>query len=60
MIRGDQPRALELPRRVLVARAPQEILVVEAVRGVVPAAVAGVIVDHPVGRRELVGRMGEA
>ena len=60
MIDGDQPRAFELARRVLVARAPQEVLVVEAVVRIVPAAVAGVVVDHAVGRVELVGRMGEA
>ena len=56
----DQPRAFELARRVLVPRAPQEILVVEAVVRVVPAAVAGVVVDHPVGRGEFSARMAEA
>ena len=60
MLDGDQPRALELARRVLVARAPQEIVVVEAVLRVVPAAVAGVVVDDAIGRIEFVGRMGEA
>ena len=57
---GDQPGAFELPRRAGVARAPQEVLVVEAVPHVVPAAVAGVPVDHPVRRGEFVGRVGEA
>src|SRR4051812_8720065 len=56
----DEARAFELTRRIGVTRAPQEIVVVEAVARVVPAAVAGVIVDDPVRRRELVGRMREA
>jgi hypothetical protein len=60
VIRGNQPGAFELARRVLVAWAPQEVLVVEAMRRVVSAAIADVIVDRPVGRRELVRRMGEA
>src|SRR5262249_19846466 len=45
---------------VPVSRAPQEVLVVKAQIWIVPAAVAGVIVDDPVGRCELVGRMCEA
>src|SRR6185369_14797519 len=52
LLGGDQPRAFELPWRPGMARAPQKIMVVEAVVRVVPAAVAGVIVDDPVGRRE--------
>src|SRR5271169_5818339 len=58
--RGDQSRAFELSWRAGVPRAPQEVVVVEAMAHVVPAAVAGVIVDHPVRRGEFVGRMGEA
>src|SRR5258708_22216933 len=54
VIDGDQARAFELARRALVARAPQEVLVVEAMVRIVPAAVAGVIVDHAIGRVELV------
>src|SRR5262249_21691012 len=50
----DEPRALELPRRVLVARAPQKIFMVEPMMRVVPAAVARVIVDHSVRGREFV------
>src|SRR5262249_37144442 len=60
MLRRDEPRAFELPRRVLLARAPEEILVVEAHQRIVPAAIAGVVVDDAVRRRELIGRMGEA
>src|SRR3954452_13390464 len=60
LLGGDQPGAFELARRPGMARAPQEIVVVEAVARVVPAAIAGVIIDDPVGRRELVGRRGEA
>ena len=44
VIDRDQPRAFELARRVLVARAPQEVLVVEAKM----RNLAGVIVDQPV------------
>src|SRR5712691_4499162 len=43
MVDRDQPRAFELTRRVLVSRAVEEVLVVEAMVRVVPAAVAGVI-----------------
>src|SRR4051812_15921406 len=60
LLGGDQPRAFELPRRSGMTRAPQEIMMVEAVVRVVPAAVAGMVVDDPVGGRELVGRRGEA
>src|ERR1019366_493123 len=35
--RGDQPCALEVSGRVLVTRAPKEILVVEAMPRIVPA-----------------------
>jgi hypothetical protein len=45
LLGGNQPGAFELPRRPGMAWAPQEIVVVEAVVRVVPAAVAGVVVD---------------
>src|SRR5204862_7428954 len=57
LVGGDQPRALELTRRVLVAGAPQEIPVVEPHPDVVPTGTAGVIIDHPVGSIEFVGRV---
>ena len=57
---GDQPGAFELPRRAGMARTPQKVLVIETMPRVVPAAVAGMPVDHPVRRREFVGRMREA
>ena len=60
LLGGDEPRAFELARRVLVARAPQKIAVIEAMAHVVPAAVAGVLVDDAVRRIEFVGRVGEA
>ena len=60
MLGGDGPRALELTWRARVAGAPQEIVVIEAALRVVPAAIAGVVVDHPIGRGELVRRVGEA
>lgn len=56
----NQARALELARRVLVARTPKEILVIEPDVRFVPAAVAGMIIDDPVGSCELVDRVGEA
>jgi hypothetical protein len=43
-----------------MARAPQEVLVVEAMPHVVPAAVGGVIVDHSVRSCKFVCRMSEA
>ena len=60
LIDGDQARAFKLARRILVARTPKKVLVIEAEMGIVPAAVAGVVVDHPVRCGELVERMGEA
>ena len=56
----DEARAFELARRVLVAWAPEEILVIEAMARIVPATVAGVMVDDSIGGDELVERMGEA
>src|SRR5215471_11336768 len=55
LVRGDEARALELPRRVLVARAGEEIVTVVMRLDVVPAAVADVIIDHAVGR----GKFGD-
>jgi hypothetical protein len=43
---GDQARALEVPGRALVAGTPEEVVVVEAQPGVVPAGVAGVSMLH--------------
>ena len=57
---GIQPCAFELGRRIFMARAPQKALVVETEPRVVPTAVTGVMVDHSVGRRKLIQRMGEA
>src|SRR5215831_4730949 len=42
---SDQARAFELPRRVLVARAPQIVLVIKAHPHVVPARIAGFIAE---------------
>ena len=56
----DQARAFEVPRRILMLRTPHEIVVLETDRGVIPTAVAGVPVDHPVGRVELIRRVGKA
>jgi hypothetical protein len=51
----DQARALELPRRVLIAGAPQKVLVIEPDPHVNSAGIAGAIVDHPIGRLEFIG-----
>src|SRR5438270_11287535 len=59
LLGGDQPGAFELSRRSRMPRAPQKIVMVEAMVRVVPAAVAGVVVDDPVGRRRFVSRRGE-
>src|SRR5437763_14506864 len=56
LLGGDQPGAFELSRRPGMAGTPQEIVVVEAGVRVVPAAIAGGVVDDPVGGRGLVGR----
>src|SRR5215469_15337141 len=42
-----------------MTRAPEEVLMIEAMPDVVPAAVTGIIVDDTVRGRELVRRMGE-
>src|SRR5580704_6550519 len=60
VVGGNQPGAFELSRCPLVARAAHEIGLVKHQFAVVPAAVAGVIIDHPVGRREFVDRVSEA
>ena len=57
---GDEPRALELSWRTLVARAPQEIVMVEAVMRIVPAAIANVIIDDAIRRLEFVDGMRKA
>ena len=54
VVRCNEPRAFELTRRALVTGAPQEISVIEPVAHVVPTAVAGVIVDDPIGGRKFV------
>src|ERR1700733_1374720 len=59
LIDRNQPRAFELARCALVARAPEEILMVEPKPGIVPTTVAGMIIDHSVRRFELVGRVRE-
>ena len=43
-----------------MARTPEEVEVVEVLAHVIPAGMAGVVVDDAVRRRELVGRMREA
>src|SRR5579883_329274 len=60
LLGGDQACAFELARRAGMARAPEEVLVVKQHARVVPAGIAGMPVDHAIGCRELVYRMGEA
>ena len=57
---GEKPRALIGPVRSLMPRAGIEILQIEPEAAVVPAAVAEMIVDHPVGRMEFVEGKREA
>ena len=60
-LRGrDQSRAFELTPGVLVTRTPEEVLMIEAVPYIVPAAIAGVIVDHAERCCKFVGCMREA
>jgi len=56
----DKTATFEMPGRALVAGTPQEIMVIEAKAGIVPAGIAGVVIDHPVRGVKLVGRVGEA
>ena len=49
-----------MPVGPLVARTPQEIKVVEIQTHIIPAAVTGMIVYHPVRSFKLIGRMGES
>lgn len=56
----DETRALELARRILMARAGEEVVAIEIGERVVPAAVAGVIIDDPVRGREFVAGMSES
>ena len=60
LLGGDEACAFELPVVALVAGAPEEVEMVEILPHVVPAGMAGVVVDDTVRRRELVGRMREA
>src|ERR1700683_1947324 len=60
MLGGDKTGALELPRRIFVARAPQEILVIEPVANIIPATIAGMIIDHPIGCIKFVRRVRES
>src|SRR5215831_1630514 len=41
LLGSDEPRAFELPRRVLVARTPQKVLVIKLHPHIVPAGIAG-------------------
>jgi hypothetical protein len=59
LIGRDQPRALELARRVGVARAAHEIVAIERCGRVIPTGIADVVVDDPIGREEFVGRVGQ-
>ena len=59
VVGGNQPRTFELARCVLVARAPEEVLVVKSVPWIVPAAIAGVVIHHAIRRGKFIQRMGE-
>src|SRR5262249_17359121 len=56
---GDKACAFKLARRIRMTRAPEEVFVVEPMPHVVPAAVAGMIVDDAVRGVKFVCRMGQ-
>ena len=56
----DQAGTFELARCAGVARAPQEIVMIESMPHIVPATIAGVVIDHPKRSCKFVGRMGKA
>ena len=56
---GNQLGALEVTVCALVTGAPEEVEVVEVQTHIVPAAVAGVVVDNAVRCFKFVGGMGE-
>lgn len=57
---GDEARTFKLARRVLMPGAPQEVVMVKPLRGVIPAGVAGMPVNDAVRRFKLIGGMCEA
>ena len=59
LFRGDELSTLKVTVGSLVAGTPEEIKVVKVEPHIVPAAVAGVVVDHPVWSFKLIGRVGE-
>ena len=54
---GDELGTFKMPVGTFVARTPQKVKVVKIQSHIVPTAVAGVIVDHPVRRFKLIRRM---
>jgi len=58
--RCDQAGALKMTGSVLMAGAPHEVIVLEALSGVIPATIAGVPVNHAKRCGELVDRVSEA
>jgi len=60
MVGRDEPRAFELPRRILMARTPQKVAVIEPQSWIVPAAVTGMVIDDPILRVEFVERVCES
>src|ERR1700757_603 len=57
---GNQSCAFKLPRRSLLPRTPQEILVVELNRHVVPTRIADIVVYNAIGREKSIERMRKA
>jgi hypothetical protein len=60
LFRGYEACAFELPWRIFVAWAAEEVMPVEINAHVIPATVASVIIDHPIGSGEFVQRVGES
>jgi hypothetical protein len=60
LFRGNQPRAFELPRRIPVTGTRHKVVAIKLRQRIVPAAIAGMIIDDPVWRCELGTRVGKA
>ena len=60
LICRNKARTFELTRRVLVTGTIEKVVMIKSDQRIIPATVAGVEVNDPVGRLEFVVRMREA
>lgn len=56
---GNQSRTFKMSGSPGMAGAPEKIMMVKAMFGVIPARITAVPVNHPVWCRKFVGRMGK-